>query len=240
MFNWGKQLLSPDHHLCLICSLISVLNHFQDALLEEAQEGIHIRSDEIRKLPLYEEPSKKKKFVVPIDQGKTSTSSSQITPASSQSSSQSEEGPTSQVIQSTNLISGTSLESRTTGTEQSRSNSGSRSNSPSKNERQAKLEPIIMPAPEDLFTLHLDLVRSLHWQKPNHQEALNVMSRIQRYLDWPALIKSVPGMVENLYKISNYTKSKQVQLKAIYLYNQMKWTLFCNREIDFIEKEFPV
>ena len=66
------------------------------------------------------------------------------------------------------------------------------------------------------------------------------MTRMQRYLDWPSLIKTVPGLVENVHKITNYTKDKKVQLKALHLYNQMKWTLFCSREIDFIEKEFPV
>ena len=40
----------------------------EDALVDEANEGIHIRSDEIKTLPLYEKPqSKRKQYVVPSE-----------------------------------------------------------------------------------------------------------------------------------------------------------------------------
>ena len=171
----------------------------EDALIDEAQEGVVLRSDETKLLPLYEEPvAKKKKFVVPPEPEKRSV----------------------------------------TGNEREQVVSNDQAREPLQTE--PKLEPILMPAPEDLFTLHLDLVKSLHHRYPDHEKALKTMNRIQTFLDWPSLIKTVPDLVENIYKISNYSRNKQVQLKAIHLYNKMKWTLFCNREIDFIEKQFPV
>ena len=185
-------------------SLCKTRNYFreslEDALVDEAQEGVIERSESVKMLPLYEEPSaKKKKVVVPIEMDNST---------------------------SVELPSDTHR------------NSQKISEATVKNE--PKLEPILMPAPEDLFTLHLDLVKSLHHKAPDHEKALEIMNKIQNFLDWPALIKTVPDMVENIHKISRYSKDKQVQLKGLHLYNKMKWTLFCNREIDFLEKQFPL
>jgi len=201
----------------------------EDALVDEATEGINIRSDEIKILPLYEEPSKKKKHVVPPEP--------QIVQPNPQSA---ESNLTQTSTVAANSTTTTKAERLHTDRPGRDCNKRLRSPEKSTSSKQVALEPILMPAPEDLFSLHLDLTKNLHHRKPNHQEALQVMTRMQRYLDWPSLIKTVPGLVENVHKITNYTKDKKVQLKALYLYNQMKWTLFCSREIDFIEKEFPV
>ena len=173
----------------------------EDALVDEAQEGVIIRNESVKMLPLYEEPTVKKKKVVvaPMDMEVPTTSES-----------------SSDCVKS-----------------QAKSNSTS-------TKAEVKLEPILMPAPEDLFTLHLDLVKSLHHKSPDHEKALQTMSKIQTFLDWPSLIKTVPDLIDSIHKISRYSKNKQVQLKGVHLYNKMKWTLFCNREIDFLEKQIPL
>ena len=96
-----------------------------------------MRDENVKMLPLYEEPTgKKKKVVVPMDMevSLANVSSSDTTKSLKSISSSSKTEP--------------------------------------------KLEPILMPAPEDLFTLHLDLVKSLHHRAPDHDKALQIMSKI--------------------------------------------------------------